>query len=122
MQVRSVTMSMSMPFFSTLRKEAVGHSSIPRPRSPTPGTTGYQDAWQLTVGRDELRESVGSARNHTVPPGTLRQANLRRSNEDAMTLKLAVDTCVWLDLAKDYRLEPVVSALEDLIKGNYRLD
>jgi len=23
--------------------------------------------------------------------------------EDQMTLKLLVDTCVWLDLAKDYR-------------------
>ena len=33
-----------------------------------------------------------------------------------MALKLTVDTCVWLDLAKDYRQEPVISALEDLIK------
>jgi predicted nucleic acid-binding protein len=33
-----------------------------------------------------------------------------------MLLKLVVDTCVWLDLAKDYRDQPVISALEDLIR------
>ncbi|MCG8561921.1 MAG: PIN domain-containing protein [Hyphomicrobiales bacterium] len=32
-----------------------------------------------------------------------------------MTLRMLVDTCVWLDLAKDYRQQPVISALEDLI-------
>lgn len=31
-----------------------------------------------------------------------------------MTCKLLVDTCVWLDLAKDYRQQPVIAALEDL--------
>jgi hypothetical protein len=30
-------------------------------------------------------------------------------------LHLLIDTCVWLDLAKDYREQPVISALEDLI-------
>jgi hypothetical protein len=30
-------------------------------------------------------------------------------------LHLLVDTCVWLDLAKDYREQPVISALQDLI-------
>jgi predicted nucleic acid-binding protein len=30
-------------------------------------------------------------------------------------LHLLVDTRVWLDLAKDYREQPVVSALEDLV-------
>lgn len=34
-----------------------------------------------------------------------------------MSLKLLVDTCVWLDLAKDYREQPVIGALEDLIKA-----
>jgi predicted nucleic acid-binding protein len=34
-----------------------------------------------------------------------------------MTLKLLVDTCVWLDLATDYREQPVIGALEDLIKS-----
>lgn len=34
-----------------------------------------------------------------------------------MTLKLTVDTCVWLDLAKDYRQQPVIGALEDLVKA-----
>jgi PIN domain len=32
-------------------------------------------------------------------------------------LHLLVDTCVWLDLAKDYREQPVISALEDLISA-----
>ncbi|MBZ9860422.1 PIN domain-containing protein [Mesorhizobium sp. CA12] len=30
-------------------------------------------------------------------------------------LRILVDTCVWLDLAKDYRNQPVVAALEDLL-------
>ena len=34
-----------------------------------------------------------------------------------MVRKLLVDTCVWLDLAKDYRQEPVIRALEDLIRA-----
>ena len=34
-----------------------------------------------------------------------------------MVLKLVVDTCVWLDLAKDYRDQPVISALEDLVRA-----
>jgi hypothetical protein len=34
-----------------------------------------------------------------------------------MTLKLLVDTSVWLDLAKDYRQQPVISALEDLVES-----
>src|SRR3954452_3427765 len=32
-------------------------------------------------------------------------------------LRLLVDTCVWLDLAKDYREQPVISALKDLIEA-----
>jgi hypothetical protein len=32
-----------------------------------------------------------------------------------MALKLLLDTCVWLNLVKDYRHQPVISALEDLI-------
>ncbi|MHA6685346.1 PIN domain-containing protein [Mesorhizobium sp. A556] len=32
-----------------------------------------------------------------------------------MVHKLIVDTCVWLDLAKDYRQQPVITALQDLI-------
>ncbi|RNJ51401.1 PIN domain-containing protein [Methylocystis hirsuta] len=35
-----------------------------------------------------------------------------------MVLRLIVDTCVWLDLAKDYRDQPVIGALEDLIKAH----
>jgi predicted nucleic acid-binding protein len=29
--------------------------------------------------------------------------------------RLLIDTSVWLDLAKDYREQPVISALEDLV-------
>jgi hypothetical protein len=32
-----------------------------------------------------------------------------------MALKLLVDTSVWLGLAKDYRQQPVIAALEDLV-------
>jgi hypothetical protein len=32
-------------------------------------------------------------------------------------LHLLVDTCVWLELAKDYREQPVIRALEDLISA-----
>ncbi|MFK0277407.1 PIN domain-containing protein [Ensifer sp. NPDC090286] len=32
-------------------------------------------------------------------------------------LRILVDTCVWLDLAKDYRNQPVIAALEDVIRG-----
>jgi hypothetical protein len=32
-----------------------------------------------------------------------------------MVHKLIVDTCVWLDLAKDYRQQPVITALQDLM-------
>lgn len=34
-----------------------------------------------------------------------------------MMLKLLVDTCVWLNLAKDYREQPIIGALEDLTKA-----
>ena len=30
---------------------------------------------------------------------------------------LLVDTCVWLDIAADYREQPVIEALEDLVQG-----
>ncbi|WP_369721326.1 PIN domain-containing protein [Bradyrhizobium sp. LLZ17] len=29
--------------------------------------------------------------------------------------RLLIDTSVWLDLAKDYREQPIISALEDLV-------
>jgi predicted nucleic acid-binding protein len=35
-----------------------------------------------------------------------------------MPLKLLIDTCVWLNLVKDYRHQPVISALEDLIAAS----
>ncbi|MGD9921049.1 MAG: PIN domain-containing protein [Pseudorhodoplanes sp.] len=35
-----------------------------------------------------------------------------------MALKLLVDTCVWLDLARDHREAPTLDALHDLIEAN----
>jgi len=35
-----------------------------------------------------------------------------------MIFKILVDTCVWLDLSKDYRDQPVISVLEDLVNNN----
>lgn len=32
------------------------------------------------------------------------------------TFNLLIDTCVWLDLAKDYQQQPVLAALEELIR------
>jgi hypothetical protein len=33
-------------------------------------------------------------------------------------LRLLVDTCVWLDMARDYRHQPALAALEQLIETN----
>jgi len=33
-----------------------------------------------------------------------------------MAMRLLVDTCVWLDLAKDYCEQPIIAALEDVIE------
>src|SRR5260370_20198020 len=35
-----------------------------------------------------------------------------------MTLKLHGDNSVWLDLAKDYRMQPISSAIEDLVESD----
>jgi hypothetical protein len=32
-------------------------------------------------------------------------------------LRLLIDTCVWLDIAKDYRHQPTLSALEQMIEA-----
>ena len=32
-------------------------------------------------------------------------------------LRMLIDTCVWLELAKDYRLKPLLTALEHLVKA-----
>jgi hypothetical protein len=32
-------------------------------------------------------------------------------------LRLLIDTCVWLDIAKDYRQRPTIGALEELVKA-----
>ena len=35
-----------------------------------------------------------------------------------MTVRILIDTNIWLNLAKDYRMEPVLTAIEDLIKAD----
>ena len=35
-----------------------------------------------------------------------------------MTIKLLIDTDIWLNLAKDYRMVPVLTAIQDLIDAN----
>ena len=65
-----------------------------------------------------MRESARLAWRHSV--GNAETCFIPRFSEDTMALKLTVDTCVWLDLAKNYRQEPVISALEDLIKARER--
>lgn len=37
---------------------------------------------------------------------------------DAYKLRLLIDTCVWIDLAKDYRQRATISALEELVKAD----
>ena len=33
-------------------------------------------------------------------------------------LRLLVDTCIWLNLAKDHRQQPLLTALESMVKHN----
>lgn len=35
-----------------------------------------------------------------------------------MTVKILIDTNIWLDLAKDYRMAPVLTTLEELVNAN----
>lgn len=37
---------------------------------------------------------------------------------EAWKLRLLIDTCVWIDIAKDYRQRPTITALEELIKAD----
>jgi hypothetical protein len=34
-----------------------------------------------------------------------------------MSLKLRIDTCVWLDMAKDHKQRGILSALEDFVRN-----
>lgn len=33
-----------------------------------------------------------------------------------MAFRILIDTCVWLDLAKDYQQQAILSALEELLR------
>jgi hypothetical protein len=39
-----------------------------------------------------------------------------RRREKNSVFKILIDTCVWLDLAKDYQQQPILTALEELIR------
>jgi hypothetical protein len=39
-----------------------------------------------------------------------------RRREKNSLFKILIDTCVWLDLAKDYQQQPILTALEELIR------
>jgi predicted nucleic acid-binding protein len=46
----------------------------------------------------------------------IEQRRRRMTTPKPAKLVLLVDTCVWLDLAKDHREQPTIAALEDLVK------
>ena len=48
---------------------------------------------------------------------TENEEGLPANTKGGVVLRLVIDTCVWLDLAKDYRQQPVIYALEDLVKN-----
>lgn len=54
-------------------------------------------------------------RTVTAPPG-LDETTLQRPRNEAekSMFRILIDTCVWLDLAKDHRDQPIISALETL--------
>lgn len=39
-----------------------------------------------------------------------------KKNSQPPPFRVLIDTCVWLDLAKDYQQQPILSALEELIR------
>src|SRR6202040_119065 len=48
---------------------------------------------------------------HSGPP----QKPMENGNKSRV-LGILIDTCVWLDLAKDYQQQPILTALEELIR------
>lgn len=40
-------------------------------------------------------------------------------HRDRKPFRMLIDTCVWLDLAKDYRQKSLLGALEDMVKRGY---
>jgi hypothetical protein len=39
-----------------------------------------------------------------------------RQPQDGQPVRVLADTCVWLDIAKDYRQKTLLSALEELVR------
>src|SRR4051812_26138986 len=81
------------------------------------GTLRNGRSWLKAAGdrmAGERRDRSKVARPLGVGLSTLHRT--RNGSCDWM-LHLLVDTCVWLDLAKDYRAQPILNALGDLVDG-----
>ena len=50
------------------------------------------------------------------PAINVKQINVMPDKSKTPPFKILIDTCVWLDLAKDYQQQPILSALEELIR------
>jgi hypothetical protein len=55
----------------------------------------------------------GSYRGSHAKSGANNCATMRRKTP---IFKILIDTCVWLDLAKDYHQQAILTALEELIR------
>src|ERR1700678_313816 len=60
---------------------------------------------------EDLNQTVNGQR---VPP-TMKEAYMTAQNKEAR-FNLLIDTCVWLDIAKDYQQQAILAALEELIR------
>jgi hypothetical protein len=69
----------------------------------------------------KLQKSEAEATNDGDPVEQIRSRffaaipPLQSLNEKLKPFTVLVDTCVWLDLARDYREQPVIAALEDTL-------
>ena len=62
------------------------------------------------------RQSGGSTAPRWVAVNTgCATAPARRRLDPRVPVRILIDTNIWLDLAKDYRMSPVVTAIEDLV-------
>jgi hypothetical protein len=49
--------------------------------------------------------------------GNMPKTSAKKAQEVSAKLELLVDTCVWLGIAEDHRQQPLLAALEELIKA-----
>jgi hypothetical protein len=60
---------------------------------------------------EDLNQTVNGQR---VPP-TMKEAYMTARKKEAR-FNLLIDTCAWLDVAKDYQQQAILAALEELIR------